>query len=263
MKITILGCGNSLGVPVIGCDCSVCTSENPKNKRLRVSVAVEVDSLSLIIDTSPDFRQQILREKIKKIDAVLYTHDHADHVHGIDDLRAFNFGNDTPIPIYSNGETIGSIKKRFSYAFDQKPKKNIKNTIFCPNLQGFAVEIEEDDISWFDINDTRITIFEQKHGKIKTIGYRIGNFAYSTDVNELSEVAFETLAGVDCWVVDCLRYEPSYSHSYLERTLEWIKRVQPKTTILTHLAHEFDYEKLSAELPAGVFAGYDGMVVEI
>lgn len=258
MKITILGCGNSLGVPIIGCDCAVCSSPNPKNKRMRVSVAVEVDGLQLIIDTSPDFRQQILQAGIKKIDAVLYTHDHADHVHGIDDLRAFNFGSDNSIPIYGNEEAISSIKRRFAYGFTQK---QAKNTIFCPNLEG--IELKTAEITEFLVQNTKIIAFEQTHGKTKSTGYRIGNFAYSTDVNELSEKAFEALAGVEIWVVDCLRYELSYSHSYLEQTLGWIERVKPKTAILTHMAHEFDYEKLSKELPDGVFAGYDGMVVEI
>ena len=262
MKIRILGCGNSLGVPVIGCDCAVCTSQNPKNKRMRVSVAVEIakenGGLQFIIDTSPDFRQQILQSGIKKIDAILYTHDHADHIHGIDDLRAFNLGNDNSIPIYGNEDTISSIKQRFAYCFTQKKAKNV---IFCPNLEG--IEVITAPTGEFFVQNTKIIAFEQKHGKTKSTGYRIGKFAYSTDVDELPEAAFEALAGVEIWVVDCLRYEPSYSHSYLERTLQWIERVKPKTAILTHMAHEFDYEKLSNELPDGVFAGYDGMVAEI
>jgi phosphoribosyl 1,2-cyclic phosphate phosphodiesterase len=258
MKITVLGCGNSFGVPIIGCDCAVCTSTNPKNKRMRVSVAVQTDDLNIIIDTSPDFRQQMLINNIKQIDAVLYTHDHADHTHGIDDLRAFNFGRETPIPIYGNSDTINSLKIRFPYCFKTREQKSV---IFCPNLEGN--ELENGEIVDFMVGNTKITAFNQKHGKTKTLGYRIGNFAYSTDVDELPESAFAALAGVKCWVVDCLRYEPSYSHSYLEQTLGWIARIKPKTAILTHMAHEFEYEKLSAELPTGVFAGYDGMVVEV
>jgi len=259
MKITILGCGNSLGVPVIGCDCAVCTSSHPKNKRLRVSVAVEVGGKTLIIDTSPDFRQQMLSNDIKKIDAVLYTHDHADHVHGIDDLRAFNFGNDCPIPIYGNDTTISSLKNRFYYAFLQL--KPTKNAVFCPNLAPNSLGGEA--VVEFMIGDIKITAFEQNHGKTKSLGYRIGDFAYSTDVDNLPESAFLVLKGVKTWVVDCLRYEPSYSHANLEKTTGWIERVQPKRAILTHMAHEFDYEKLSAELPDGIFAGYDGMILEL
>lgn len=262
MKITILGCGNSLGVPVVGCECAVCTSDNPRNKRLRVSAAVEIGDKRLIIDTSTDFRQQMLRAGIKKIDAVLYTHDHADHVHGIDDLRAFNFGTERPIPIYGSAATIDTLKQRFAYAF-VPPKQNI---IFCPNLEGKAIapqEMEEKQYADFYIENIKITAFEQGHGKFKSTGYRIGDFAYSTDVDELPEVAFSVLSGVKCWVVDCLRYTKSYSHANLEKTLEWIARVRPETAVFTHMAHDFDYDKLSSELPSGVFVGYDGMVLEL
>lgn len=258
MKITILGCGNSLGVPSIGCECAVCTSKNPKNKRLRVSVLIEINGMNVVIDTSPDFRQQMLLTNIKKIDAVLYTHDHADHVHGIDDLRQFNVLQGGVIPVYGNAEILASIQKRFYYAFLPKP---VENAMFRPSL---VPNILPDTPNYdFMIGDVKVTAFEQRHGKSVTLGYRIGDFAYSTDVNMLPESAFEALAGVKCWVVDCLRYTPSYSHSHLENTLEWVKRVKPQQAILTHMAHEFDYDTLSAELPAGVFAGYDGMVLEV
>lgn len=259
MKITILGCGHSLGVPVIGCDCAVCKSDNPKNRRMRVSVAVEVAGKTLIIDTSPDFREQMLLNNIKKIDAVLYTHDHADHAHGIDDLRSFNFLQDSTIPIYGNNATISSLQKRFAYTFMPRPAQN---AMFRPSLTANIIP-DGDVVSEFIIENIQIIAFEQQHGKIKSIGYRIGDFAYSTDVDYLPETAFEALKGVKIWVVDCLRYEPSYSHSHLERTLEWIKRVQPKQAILTHTAHEFDYDKLPSELPNGVLMGYDGMVIKI
>ncbi len=258
MKVTILGCGHSLGVPVIGCSCDVCRSDNPKNKRLRVSVLIEVNGLNIVIDTSPDFREQMLQTNIKKIDAVLYTHDHADHIHGLDDLRQFNVLQDDVIPVFANEEIMASIQKRFSYAFLPKPAEN---AMFRPSLKANIIP----DISnhSFNIEKTVVTAFKQQHGKSSTIGYRIGDFAYSTDVNILHESAFEALAGVKCWVVDCLRYTPSYSHSYLGQTLEWISRIKPEQAILTHMAHEFDYEKLSSELPAGVFAGFDGMVLEL
>ncbi len=258
MKITILGCGHSLGVPVIGCKCPVCTSDNPKNKRLRVSVLLEINGINIIIDTSPDFRQQMLLTNINKIDAVLYTHDHADHIHGIDDLRQFNALQDEVIQTYGNIEIMTAIKKRFAYAFNDKPNSG---AMFRPAIN--ANMLPEATLHEFTVKGINIIAFEQGHGKSTTQGYRIGNFAYSTDVDTLSDRAFATLAGVECWVVDCLRYTPSYSHSYLERTLEWAKRVKAKQTILTHMAHEFDYDTLSAELPTGVFAGYDGMVIEI
>lgn len=258
MKITILGCGHSLGVPVIGCNCAVCISENPKNKRLRVSVLLEINGMNIVIDTSPDFRQQMLLANIKKIDAVLYTHDHADHTHGLDDLRQFNVLQDDVIPVYSNAEILASLQKRFAYAFLPKP---VENAMFRPSLTANILpDIETHE---FMIGKTKIVAFKQQHGKGHTLGYRVGDFAYSTDVNMLSETAFETLAGVKYWVVDCLRHAPSYSHSHLERTLEWVERVKPQQAILTHMAHEFDYNTLSTELPTGVVAGYDGMVIEI
>ncbi|MEQ1789150.1 MAG: MBL fold metallo-hydrolase [Rickettsiales bacterium] len=258
MKITVLGCGHSLGVPVIGCDCAVCTSKNPKNKRLRVSVFIEINGMNIIIDTSPDFRQQMLLENINKLDAVLYTHDHADHTHGLDDLRQFNVLQGDVIPVYSNAEILASLQKRFAYAFLPKP---VENAMFRPSLvSNILPDVENHE---FMIGDTKIIAFKQQHGKNSTLGYRIGDFAYSTDVNVLSEAAFQALDGVKYWVVDCLRYTPSYSHSHLERTLEWVERVKPEQAILTHMAHEFDYDTLSAELPTGVFAGYDGMVLEI
>ena len=258
MKVTILGCGHSLGVPVIGCECAVCTSNNPKNKRLRVSAVVEVDGKNIVIDTSPDFRQQMLSSNINRLDAVLYTHDHADHTHGIDDLRGFNILQNEVIPVYSNAEIIGSIQKRFAYVFLPKP---VENAMFRPSLS--ANILPDVPIYEFMVGDTKIIAFVQQHGKSTTLGYRIGDFAYSTDVNELSESAFEALAGVKYWIVDCLRYTPSYSHSHLSHTLQWISHVSPRQTILTHMAHEFDYDKLLSELPAGVVPAYDGMVIEI
>lgn len=258
MKVTILGCGHSLGVPVIGCGCAVCTSDNPKNKRLRVSVLVQVDGKNIVIDTSPDFRQQILSTNINRLDAVLYTHDHADHTHGIDDLRSFNILQNDVIPVYSNAEIIESLKKRFSYVFLPKPTEN---ATFRPSLS--ANILPDMPIYEFMLGETKIIAFEQQHGKSITLGYRIGDFAYSTDVNALSDSAFEALSGVKCWIVDCLRYTPSYSHSHLSQTLEWISRVNPNQAILTHMAHEFDYDKLLSELPAGVLPAYDGMVIEI
>jgi phosphoribosyl 1,2-cyclic phosphate phosphodiesterase len=214
--------------------------------------------MNIVIDTSPDFRQQMLRVNIKKIDAVLYTHDHADHLHGLDDLRQFNVLQKDVIAVYTNAEIMEVIRNRFSYAFLPKPAEN---AMFRPSLIPHI--LPDVSIHEFSIGKTKITAFEQGHGKSKSLGYRIGDFAYSTDVNVLPDTAFAALAGVKSWVVDCLRYTPSYSHSHLERTLEWIDRVKPNQAILTHMAHEFDYDKLSSELPAGVVAGYDGMVLEI
>lgn len=260
MRVTLLGCGNSTGVPVIGCHCPVCQSTNPKNTRLRVSVHIEINNLSIVIDTSPDFRQQILLNKINKIDAVLYTHDHADHTHGIDDLRPFNYVQNSDIAVYGARQTLESLQNRFVYAFLPRPPEG---AMFRPSLVPQVIEMGGNSAQCFNVQDIEITAFEQQHGKFTTLGYRIGDFAYSTDVDHLPESAFAALEGVKYWVVDCLRYTPSYSHSHLERTLEWIKRVQPEKAILTHMAHELEYDALAAQLPPGVVPGYDGLTLTI
>ncbi|MEZ5691221.1 MAG: MBL fold metallo-hydrolase [Rickettsiales bacterium] len=259
MKITVLGCGHSFGVPVIGCDCPVCNSDNPKNTRLRASIFIEINGVNIVVDTSPDFRQQMLSNNIKKIDAVLYTHDHADHTHGVDDLRQFNALQGEAIPIYADAYTIDSLKSKIPYAF--LPKPTTSDVLFRPTLTPHT--LPDLPVHEFEVKGVKITVFQQKHGKFTSFGYRIGNFAYSTDVNVLPESAFEALAGVDYWLVDCLRYTPSYSHSNLENTLKWIERVKPKHAILTHLAHEFDYDILSSEVPSGIVVAYDGMVINV
>lgn len=256
MKITVLGCGSSPGVPVIGCDCAVCRSDNPKNKRLRVSLLIETNGKNILIDSSPDLRQQALAANIRQVDAVLFTHDHADHTGGLDDLRAFNHIADVPLPVYGPEETINSLKNRYNYAFLPKPER-----WFRPSLVPHALpEGARHDFALFG---QPISMFQQLHGKVKSYGYRIGNMAYSTDTDGLEDSAFETLAGIDLWIVDCLRATPSASHSYLEQTLGWIARAKPKRAVLTHMAHEFEYEALAKQLPPGVIPGYDGLVLEL
>jgi phosphoribosyl 1,2-cyclic phosphate phosphodiesterase len=257
LKVTLLGTGSSSGVPEIGCKCLVCISNNPRNKRLRVSVLVEAQGKHILIDTSPDFRQQALTNGITKLDAVLYTHDHADHIHGIDDLRAFNVMSNTALPVYADPRTLANLQQRFPYVFRSKPER----AWYRPSLEPH--EIPSNPLSEIDIAGVRVTPFWQNHADIQSLGYRFGNFAYSTDVNGFPEESFAMLEGLDVWVVDCLRQKPSYTHSRLEMTLEWIERLKPKRAILTHMAHEMDYDTLARELPPGVEPGYDGLVVEI
>lgn len=256
MRIKILGCGASAGVPVMGCDCAVCTSDNPKNVRSRVSVHIEAQGQRLLIDTGPDLRAQALRHGITQVDAILYTHDHADHTHGIDDVRSFNFAANKALPAYADNATWASLQQRFGYAF--KPPIT-QYGWFKPSLE--PVEIEP--FIPFDIGPVSIFPFAQTHGRIHSMGFRIGDFAYSTDVNAMSEASLEALQGLDVWVVDCLRYTPSPTHAHLEQTLQWITAVKPKRAILTHMSHEFDYDKLSAELPVNVEPGYDGLEITL
>lgn len=255
MRITLLGCGSSAGVPLIGCTCSICHSTDARNKRSRVSLRVEAQGQSLLIDTSPDLRLQALQHHMPIVNAILYTHDHADHTHGIDDVRSFNFTCNDVIPAYGDAETLNHLQKRFAYAFKEKPE----NVWFRPCMRPHVVTPYHP----FDVQGVQVLPFAQLHGKVQSLGYRIGDMAYSTDVNVMPEESFAALEGVKLWVVDCLRYTPSYTHAHLALTLEWISRVKPERAILTHMAHDFDYATLAAELPAGVEPGYDGLVVEL
>ena len=250
MKVTVLGCGTSGGVPRIGNVWGDCDPNEPKNRRSRASVAIESGATRIIIDTSPDFRAQCLRHDIDRLDAVLYTHEHADHTHGIDDLRGFLILTRRRMPIYADAYTLSILKKRFDYIFASKD-----------NYPAIAEShlINGD----FAVGDLQVQPFYQEHGAIQSLGFRVGDFAYSTDLVGLDEAAFETLAGVDTWLVDALRYKPHPTHAHLDLTLEWIARVKPRRAVLTHMTWDMDYATLKASLPAGVEPAYDGMVLEL
>lgn len=256
MKVTILGCGPSGGVPLIGCQCAVCRSTDTRNQRSRSSVFIETQGVSILVDTSPDLRTQALRNGITRLDAVLFTHAHADHTHGIDDLRSFNYLMKQAIPVYGSAETLARLTQQFSYSFGQTGRQGgAAVPLLIPH------EIEEDKV--FQAAGVNIQSILQYHGKGKSLGYRIGNFAYSTDVDNLPEQSLQLLDLLEVWVVDCLQYQPAPTHAHLARTLEWVERVKPKRAILTHMAHEFDYAQLRSELPAHCEPAYDGLVVEI
>jgi len=261
MKVTILGCGSSGGVPLVGCDCKVCTSSNPKNRRMRVSLLVETAGKKILVDTSPDLREQCLRQRILSVDSILYTHAHADHIHGIDDVRSLNYHKNAPIDIYAHAATLEELHARFPYVFSLR---TAHYGWYKPALTPHCI-MEEALPRTFKAADNAvdITAFPQWHGEMITLGFRIGNFAYSTDLNRLPDVSFACLENLDVWVVDCLRPTPSPTHAHLALTLEWIARVQPKRAILTHMGHEFDYEELRTQLPPGVEPGYDGMVLSL
>lgn len=249
MKVTILGCGTSGGVPRLPGDWGACDPANPKNRRRRVSVLVESATTTVLIDTSPDMRAQLLDAGVERLDAVLYTHDHADHTHGIDDLRPYYQLRDQPVDIYADAQTLAILKQRFDY-------------IFAPKGGYPAIAAPHEIAGPFRVGDLNITPFSQQHGPVDSLGFRINNIAYSTDLNGLSDEAFQILDGVDLWIVDALRYRPHPTHAHLDLTLSWIARVQPRRAILTHMTQDMDYETLKAELPAGVEPGFDGMVIE-
>lgn len=252
MKVTVLGCGSASGLPLIGNDWGKCDPDNPRNRRTRASVLVEVNDQSILIDTSPDMRQQLLHRSMHDIAAVLYTHAHADHCHGIDELRTVNWQAKRAIPIYADAETLGHLTQRFPYIFGgEAPSVYYKPAVEVHAITGV-----------FDVAGQHIIPFVQQHGTENTLGFRLGDFAYSTDVNRLDDAAFVALEGVKVWVVDCIREEEHHTHSHLAQTLAWIARVKPERAYLTHMNATLDYEALLAKCPPGVWPAYDGLVIE-
>ena len=253
MNITILGCGTSSGVPALGCDCAVCRSDDPNNKRRRVSILVNQGDTRVLVDTSPDLRAQLLDAEITHLDAVLYTHAHADHLHGLDDLRSVNFNMDQAIDVWGSEATLNMIQERFSYAFHP-----IGSWWSRPSLNAHVLSYG----NAIKIGDISILPFEQIHGRAFTTGFRFGDAAYSTDVKEFSDSSFEILKGIKLWIIDCVGFQEHPTHAHLDLTLDWIARVNPERAVLTHMSHQFDYGKLLAKLPRGVEPGYDGMTLE-
>lgn len=249
MKVTILGCGTSGGVPRVGNVWGACDPENPKNRRRRVSILVEEGDSRLLVDTSPDLREQLLDADVDRLNGVLYTHDHADHTHGIDDLRGIFHTMGRQVDIYADAKTLKILKRRFDY-------------IFTPSFGYPPICTPHEITGPFNIGGISVIPFRQIHGPIESLGFRFNSVAYSTDLNGIPEESFAALEGVDVWIVDALRYEPHPTHPHLEMTLEWIERVKPKRAILTHMTWDMDYDTLKSELPDGVEPGYDGMVIE-
>lgn len=257
MRVTILGCGGSNGVPLIGGSWGECDPNEPRNRRRRASIMVEQGDTRILVDTSPDLREQLIDAQVDRITAVVYTHAHADHLHGLDDLRPLNYLMDRAIPIHATSETLGEIRQRFGYALEPTP----------PGAQFIRPALTPVPITGpsFRIGDVDIRCFPQDHGPGgETLGLRFGAFAYSTDVARLSEEAFAILAGVECWVVDCLRHGPPHpTHAHYDLTMDWIRRVKPRRAVLTHLSHHMDYRKLKRICPPGVEPAYDGMKIDV
>lgn len=251
MKLTILGCGTSGGVPKIPEYWGACDPGNPKNRRRRASVLIEEANTAILIDTTPDLREQALSANMDHLDAVFYTHDHADHTHGIDDLRGFFQNTRKKIPAYGDELTLDVLQQRFSYIFKSQ---NGYPAICSPRI------LKENAL--VRVGDITMQPFEQGHGNGLSLGYRFGDMAYSTDLDRIPETAFDILKGVKVWVVDALRYEPHPTHSHLEQTLNWIDRVQPELAVLTHMTWDLDYEDLRSILPDRVVPAFDGMVIE-
>ena len=258
MKIRILGSGSSAGTPVVGGDWGNCDPENPKNRRSRPSILVREAGRNILVDTSPDLRQQLLEAEVSTIDALLYTHAHADHLHGIDDMRAVNRVMDAWIDAYADEATWEHIDGRFGYAtIPLRPEA--KGFFYKPCLTRHDITVGER----FDAAGISILPFHQDHGRSKTVGYRIGDFGYSTDVKSLPEESFAALEGVEVWVVGTLQPGPYPTHAHVDLALEWIERVGPRLAVLTHLSNQIDYASLSARLPDGVIVAYDGLEIAL
>lgn len=263
--MTILGSGTSGGVPFIGCNCKICRSKDPKNKRTRASVWFQVRGKSMVIDTGPDFRLQALREKIPRIDAVLYTHPHADHIHGIDDLRSYNFIQNEPIQCFGNAWTCDELPIKFSYIFRTPPSKQAWGVHTGYGEGGGVPMLElhrlEEPYKPIDIKGIYVQTIPHKHGSRDSLGYRIDSVAYIADCSYIPPNSLEQLKGLSALVLDCVRLEPHRTHLNLDRALELIEEIKPQKAYLTHLGHEFDYKSWMKKLPRGVGLAYDGLKI--
>ncbi|MBQ9683156.1 MAG: MBL fold metallo-hydrolase [Neisseriaceae bacterium] len=253
LTLTVLGCGSSSGSPVIGCDCAVCQSDNPKNRRSRCSAWIEVAGKHFIIDTGTDFRQQALREKIPAVDAVLYTHPHSDHINGIDDLRAYCFRKKQAIDIYGNSFTMENAQSRFEYAF-MPPCKHWNRPVLVPHiLDGHGKTA--------DIHGVSVQYFALPHGRWQVLGYKIGNIAWLTDISDIDETTIAALQGVEYLFIDCLMMEKYPSHLSFELAVDFSKKINAKQTYLIHTTHKLDFDAINAKCPPNVAMAYDGLKV--
>jgi phosphoribosyl 1,2-cyclic phosphate phosphodiesterase len=254
MKLRLLGCGTSSGVPRIGNDWGDCDPADPRNRRSRASILVESASTRILVDTSPDMREQLLVAEVADVDGVIWTHDHADHCHGIDDLRQLFHAKGRPVDGYARPETLETLRTRFAYAFDGRDG-------YPPTVSGHHLP---DDLS---IGDIRVRVVDQPHGSITSAGLRFESdgqsIAYSTDFNEFTQDMRNLIEGVDLWVVDVLRRRPHPTHPHLAQTLGWIAEIAPRRAILTHMDQSMDYATVAAELPPGVSPGHDGLEIEL
>ncbi len=252
MKITFLGTGTSMGVPIIGCKCEVCKSVDPKDHRFRSSIFIEVDGKKFIIDTGPDFRLQCLNNNIERIDAILITHIHRDHVAGLDDIRPFCYQQKAFIPIYGSEQVCNRIKKDFAYCFGENRYPGV------PDIQ-----LNQIDENPFVVLGVKVVPIIVMHAKMKVDAYRINNFTYITDASFISEDSVEKIVGTEYLVVNALRKEPHPSHFTLDQALHLIKRIKPNHAWITHVGHSLGlYQEVQSQLPEGVTLAYDGLKVE-
>lgn len=251
LEVLFLGTGTSHGVPMIGCDCAVCRSDDPRDNRLRPSIYVEgAGGARILVDTTPDFRQQALRYDIRRVDAVVYTHAHADHVLGLDELRRFNHMTRQPVPLYGAPETLEQIRQTFAYAFAADARAG-----------GGVPDLTTHDLDGrpFTIGDQTIVPVPVRHGNWTIYGFRFGNFAYLTDCNAIPDASMPLLTGLDVLVLDALRHRPHPTHFTVAQAVEVARAIGAKQTLLTHICHDLGHAETSAKLPAGIGLAYDGL----
>ena len=251
MTLTFLGSGTSTGVPIITCQCSVCTSSDPHDKRLRPSILLEYDGRAVVIDTTPDFRTQALREHMTRLDAVVYTHGHADHIMGLDDTRVFYFRQQVPIPIYADAQCMQTLRNTFAYIFDGSYAYGGVGKLDPRLIDGP-----------FDLWGLTFIPVPVLHGRLPIYGYRVRDAAYVTDVSEIPETTYRLLQGLDTLIIDGLRPKPHPTHLSLEQALAVVERVKPRRAFFTHIAHDLGHEATNATLPSHVQLAYDGLRLE-
>jgi phosphoribosyl 1,2-cyclic phosphate phosphodiesterase len=255
-SLTLLGTGTSTGVPIVTCSCAVCRSKHPRNKRLRASAWIQVRGKSLLIDTGPDLRQQALRARIPRVDAVLYTHPHADHTHGIDEIRSFNFSQKSAIAAYGNAWTCTELRHKFEYIFKPGPIEG--GGIPQVELHEFNAQLQE-----LNIQGIKVVPISLQHGSKECVGYRIDQVAYVTDCSYIPAQSLDRMRWLSVLILDCLRIAKHGTHFNLDQAFETIAQLKPKKTFLTHMGHDFDYPKwmTGKKLPRGVALAYDGLTV--
>jgi phosphoribosyl 1,2-cyclic phosphate phosphodiesterase len=263
LKVTVLGSGTSTGVPAIACDCAVCRSSDPRDRRTRPSILLEIDAppqspfagavRSILVDTSTDLREQALRNDIRRVDAILFTHSHADHVFGLDDVRRFNQIQKSAIPCYADEETLDSLRRMFSYVFE--PPRQQGGGL--PQLSMFRIG------GAFTLGGVEIVPVPVFHGRLPVLGFRIGSFAYLTDCNRIPDESFALLAGVQTVVIDALRHRPHSTHFSVGEAIDASRRIGAARAYFTHISHDLGHADTCAQLPPGVELAYDGLVLEI
>lgn len=253
IQITVLGSGTSSGVPTVGCTCDVCHSADPRDNRLRPSILIRYGGHSVIVDTTPDFRAQVLRARVTRLDAILYTHAHADHILGLDDVRPFNYRQRAPIPIYGNAETLEAIQRVFRYAFDAEPTEST-----VPKL-----DLHVMDGAPFELLGLEFTPIRLAHGRGTTIGYRFGQAAYLTDHSDIPESSQASLQNLDVLFLDALRHRAHPTHTTVARALEWVEELKPRRAFFTHMCHDLPHASTEEAFPPHVRLAYDGLELEV